>query len=100
MARKLPCHEEVSIRHIQEGEEIMSTVAPITDWGTAVITSLTAALAMFLAAIPKVIGFLIILLIGWFIASLLAKAVSAVLRSVKFNDLAQRAGLSGFVQKM
>src|SRR5918912_1273450 len=78
----------------------MSTVAPITDWGTAVMTSLTAALALFLAAIPKVLGFLVILIIGWFIASVLAKAVSALLRAVKFNDLAQRAGLSGFVQQM
>ena len=78
----------------------MSTVAPVNDWGTAIITSLTAALALFLAAIPKVIGFLLILLIGWFIAALLAKAVSSLLRAVKFNDLAQRAGLSGFVQKM
>jgi hypothetical protein len=79
----------------------MSTsVAPVTDWGTAVMTSLTAALALFLAAIPKVIGFLVILLIGWFIASALAKVVSTVLRSVRFNDLAQRAGLSGFVQRM
>jgi hypothetical protein len=78
----------------------MSTMAPITDWGTAIITSLTAALALFLAAIPKVIGFLVILLIGWIIAAALGKAVSAMLRAVKFNDLAQRAGLSGFVQKM
>jgi hypothetical protein len=78
----------------------MSTVAPVTDWGTAIMTSLTAALALFLAAIPKVLGFVIILLIGWFIAAALAKAVSAMLRAVKFNELAQHAGLSGFVQKM
>jgi hypothetical protein len=78
----------------------MPTVAPVTDWGTAVLTSLTAALALLLSAIPKVLGFLIILIIGWFIASALAKAVSSLLRAVKFNDLAQRAGLSGFVQKM
>src|SRR5919205_197456 len=78
----------------------MQTVAPVTDWGTAVLTSLTAALALFLAAIPKVLGFLVILIIGWFIAAALAKAVSSLLRAVKFNDLAQRAGLAGFVQQM
>src|ERR671938_999538 len=79
----------------------MPTAAtPVTDWGTAVMTSLTAALALFLAAIPKVVGFLVILIIGWLIASALAKAVSAVLRAVRFNDLAQRAGLTGFVQQM
>jgi hypothetical protein len=75
-------------------------VTPITDWGTAVMTSLTAALALLLSAIPKVIGFLVILIVGWLIASALATAVSALLRAVKFNDLAQRAGLTGFVQQM
>src|SRR5919199_631916 len=77
-----------------------SSVAPITDWGVAVMTSLTAALALLLSAIPKVLGFIVILVIGWLIASALAKVVSSVLRAVKFNDLAQRAGLTGFVQKM
>ena len=77
-----------------------TAVAPVTDWGTAVMTSLTAALALFLGAIPKVIGFLLILVIGWLIAAALARVVSSVLRAVRFNDLAQRAGLSGFVQKM
>ena len=75
-------------------------VQPITDWGEAIMTSLAAALAIFLAAIPKIIGFLIILLIGWFIANLLARAVAAVLRAVRFNQLAQRSGLSDFVSQM
>jgi hypothetical protein len=68
--------------------------------GEAILTSLAAALAMFLGAIPRVIGFLVILIIGWIIASALAGAVAALLRAVKFNDLAQRAGFSGFIQKM
>ena len=78
----------------------MQSVAPVTDWGVAVMTSVAAALALLLSAIPKVIGFLVILVIGWLIASALAKLVSSLLRAVKFNDLAQRAGLSGFVQQM
>jgi hypothetical protein len=64
------------------------------------MTSLVAALALFLGAIPKVIGFLVILIIGWLVAAALAGAVAALLRAVKFNDLAQRSGFSGFVQKM
>jgi hypothetical protein len=75
-------------------------VAPVSEWGTAVVTSFTAALAVLLSAIPKVIGFVVILVVGWLIASALAAAVSALLRAVKFNDLAQRAGLTGFVQQM
>ena len=77
----------------------MPTV-PVTDWGQAIMTSVAAALALLLGAIPKVIGFAVILIIGWIIASALATAVAAILRTVKFNELAQRAGISGFVQKM
>jgi hypothetical protein len=72
----------------------------VTDWGAAVMTSLTAALSMFLAAIPRIIGFLVILVIGWLIAGVLAAAVAALLRAVRFNDLAQRSGLAGFVHNM
>src|SRR3982751_23649 len=75
-------------------------VAPVTSWGEAILTSLAAALAMFLGAIPKVIGFLVILIIGWIVASALAGAVAALLRAVKFTELAERSGLAGFVQKM
>ncbi len=77
-----------------------TAVAPVTDWGTAVMTSLAAALALLLGAIPKLIGFLLIVIIGWLIAAALARVVSSVLRAVRFNDLARRAGLSGFVQQM
>ena len=69
---------------------------PVTDWGQAIMTSVAAALALLLGAIPKVIGFAVIVTVGWIIASALATAVAAILRSVKFNELAQRAGISEF----
>ena len=74
--------------------------APVTNWSEALLTSLAAALALLMSAIPKVIGFAVILIIGWLIASAVAKAVAALLRAVKFNDLAARGGFTGFVQKM
>jgi small-conductance mechanosensitive channel len=73
---------------------------PVASWGEALLTSVASALALFFAAIPKVIGFLVIVIIGWLIASAIAGAVAALLRAVKFNDLAQRSGFTGFVQKM
>jgi small-conductance mechanosensitive channel len=78
----------------------MPTTPVVTDWGTAIMGSVAAALAVLLGAIPRLIGFAIILLVGWLIASAVAAAVAALLRAVKFNDLAQRAGISGFVQSM
>jgi hypothetical protein len=62
--------------------------------------SLAGALGMFLGAIPRIIGFLVILLIGWIIAGILARVVATLLRAVRFNDLAQRSGLTGFVHQM
>jgi hypothetical protein len=70
---------------------------PVRDWGDAIWTSTAQALALFLGAIPKIIGFLIILAIGWLIASLVARAAAALLRGVRFNDMAQRSGFAGFV---
>lgn len=78
----------------------MPTTPVISDWGTAIMSSVSAALALLLAGIPKIIGFLVILIIGWLIASAIAAAVAALLRAVKFNDLAQRAGLTDFVHNM
>ena len=72
----------------------------ITDWGTALMSSLTEAMAMLFSAIPKILGFLVIVLAGWFIASLAEKAVAAVLRTIHFNDLAERSGFADFVRKM
>jgi hypothetical protein len=57
-------------------------------------------MAMFLSAIPKIIGFAVILIVGWLLASLVEKGVAAVLRAVRFNDLAAKSGLAGFVNKM
>jgi hypothetical protein len=72
----------------------------VTEWSEALMTSLAAAMALFFSAIPKIIGFLLILLIGWFVASALDKGVSSLLRRVRFNELSQRAGLADFIAKM
>jgi len=64
------------------------------------MTSIAAALVLLLGAIPRVIGFAVIVIIGWIIASALAAGVAALLRAVKFNDLAQRAGIGGFIKNM
>jgi hypothetical protein len=74
--------------------------AQITEWSSALMTSLAAAMALFFSAIPKIIGFLVIVIAGWFIASLIDKGVAALLRAIRFNELATRAGLTDFVDKM
>lgn len=72
----------------------------VSEWSDAMFTSLAAAMALLFSAIPKVIGFLLIIVAGWFVASLIERGLSALLRSIRFNDLAERAGLADFVRKM
>lgn len=72
----------------------------ITEWSTALMTSLAGAMMLFFSAIPKIIGFVVIVVVGWIIASLIEKAIAALLRAVRFNELAQRSGFGNFVAKM
>jgi Conserved TM helix len=75
-------------------------VNQIQSFSEAMMSSLAFALSSIFAAVPKILAFVLILFIGWFVASLIAKGVAVLLRAVNFNDLAQRAGLSDFVRKM
>ena len=52
----------------------------VSTWGDAIFLSLTNALNSFLAAIPLIIGALVIIIIGWIIAGILARIVTGVLR--------------------
>ena len=54
----------------------------------------------YFAAIPKILGFVIILVLGWIIAALVARVVGAVLRTVKFEELSAKSGLNGFIRSM
>ena len=71
----------------------------ITNWGEALLASLSGAFAMFFVAIPKILGFAIILVVGWVIAALIEKALVSLLRAIHFNGFAERAGLADFIQK-
>jgi hypothetical protein len=77
-----------------------AVAVPVRDAGDAFRASLAGALNTFLSAIPRIIGFAVVLIVGWIISSLLAKGVAALLHAVKFNDLARRSGFADFVQKM
>src|SRR5712671_5033486 len=64
------------------------------------IASFRDAFSMILSAIPRILGFIIIVAIGWFVSSLLAKAVVGLLRAIRFDELMQRSGLADFMSKM
>lgn len=74
----------------------------ITSWGSSLMASLAAslgaAMSLLFAAVPRVLGFLVILGIGWLVAALIEKLLVATLRAVHFDRFADRAGLAGLAR--
>ena len=64
----------------------------VTDWGDAIFLSITNALNTFLAAIPQIIGALLILLIGWIIAGIVARILREILERVGVDRLFAKHG--------
>ena len=52
----------------------------VSNWGDAIFLALSNALNTFLAAIPSIIGALVIIIIGWIIAGILARIVTGLMR--------------------
>ncbi|HTI14962.1 MAG TPA: hypothetical protein VL461_10380 [Dictyobacter sp.] len=72
----------------------------VTNWGTALFNSIAGVLSLVVAFIPRLVGFLVILLIGWIVASALAKAVTFLLKRIGFDRTSERIGLTRFEQRM
>src|SRR5260370_2243143 len=72
----------------------------VKNWGKAILNALSNALKLVLAFIPRLLGFLVILLVGWLIAALVSKALTLLLRKVGFDRMSERIGLSRFEQRM
>jgi hypothetical protein len=59
----------------------MNITTPITNWGDAIFLSVTNALNTFLAAIPSILGAIIIVIIGWFLSGIAARLVTRALKA-------------------
>jgi len=64
------------------------------------VGSFRDAFTMVVSALPRILGFIIIVAIGWFVSTLLARGVVTLLRAIRFDELMQRSGLADFVAKM
>jgi hypothetical protein len=78
----------------------MQTAAVVQPtWWETLVASLYGILGMLVRGLVKLIVFLLIIVVGWFVSSLVAKAIVAVLRKVRFNELMDRLGLGGFTRR-
>src|SRR6202165_1464602 len=76
------------------------TVVVHPSFTDTLITSFRESFSMILTAIPRILGFIIIVAIGWFVSSLLARGVTGLLRAIRFDELMQKSGLADFINKM
>jgi hypothetical protein len=71
----------------------------VYDWGNSVYVAVSTALQNFIAAIPAVIGALLILLIGWILSNVLARVVDEVLERAGADRLfAEHGGREMYAQ--
>ena len=73
------------------------TVQTVASWGDAIFVALTGALNDVLGFVPRLLGALVILLVGWLLAKAVDALVSKGLRAVRFNQVADRAELDQFL---
>ncbi|MEP6688925.1 MAG: small-conductance mechanosensitive ion channel [Gemmatimonadales bacterium] len=77
-----------------------SIAGPVRTTGEAIRASLEGTVNTVLSALPRLLGFVAVLVIGWVLSTLLARGVAALLHAIKFNDLARRSGFADFVRSM
>lgn len=65
-----------------------------------VINAFSSALSAVFSFIPRLVGFLVILLVGWLVGIGVAKAITLLLRKVGFDRLSDRIGLTRLEQRM
>jgi hypothetical protein len=71
----------------------------VYDIGDTIMLSLVRAFEDFFAFIPKLLGALVLLFIGWLIARALDAVVTRGLRVIRFNQIADRAEIDQFLAK-
>lgn len=76
-----------------------SVIPTVTNWGQALLVSITGALVALLSFIPAIIGAVIILIIGWVLSGILARVVETLLNKVGFEHAAERTGITGVISR-
>jgi hypothetical protein len=79
---------------------LQEVAVPVRDAGDALATSLGSALGMLVGALPRALGFVVVLVVGWLLATAVGRLVDRLLEAVRFDQLAERAGIASFVRRM
>jgi small-conductance mechanosensitive channel len=71
----------------------------VIEWNTLIVEPVTQMLNRIMAYLPVLLGALIILIVGWIIAKAIRGLVDWLLKTVRFDTLADKAGISEVLRK-
>lgn len=71
----------------------------IETWTEITLAALQELWMGFILFIPRLIGTTVIFLIGWFLANIIGRVISEILRRIKFNSIFERAGWQDTLEK-
>jgi hypothetical protein len=71
----------------------------VLEWDNLIAEPVRQMLTRILAYIPVLLGALIILIVGWIIAKAIRGIIDWLLKVVRFDTLADKAGISGILRK-
>ncbi|MGA2916482.1 MAG: hypothetical protein ABSE89_10695 [Sedimentisphaerales bacterium] len=71
----------------------------VIEWNTLIVEPVTRMLTKILAYLPVLLGALVILIIGWIVAKAIKRIVDWSLKLIRFDVLADKAGISEILRK-
>jgi hypothetical protein len=78
--------------------EVQKMLAVI-EWKNLVLEPVTQMLTRIMAYLPVLLGALVILIVGWIVAKTIKRLVDWLLKTIRFDTLADKAGISAILRK-
>jgi Na+/H+ antiporter NhaC len=71
----------------------------VIEWKNLVLEPVTQMLTRILGYLPVLLGALVILIVGWLVAKAIRRIVDWLLKTIRFDTLADKAGISEVLRK-
>jgi hypothetical protein len=71
----------------------------VLEWNNLIAEPVRQMLTRILAYLPVLIGALVILIVGWIVANAIRRIVDWLLKTIRFDTLADKAGISQILRK-
>ncbi len=71
----------------------------VIEWGNLIVEPVRQMLTRILAYLPVLLGALVILIVGWIVAKAIKRIVDWLLKLIRFDVLADKAGISEVLRK-